>query len=272
MHRWRVGSVDVVRIEDDDFTLPSERTVPAWAIPEIAPSEHEVPAAFSAFAIGDADRRIVVDPWLANDAVRARADAVDHVERLLGELADAGFPAEAVDTVVDTHWDGIGWNTRPSAAHASGGWVPTFPNARYLYPAAEIAAWHAGAHPPDADGLAVLDARGVLDGVPTPGEAVALSDHVWLRDAPGHAAGHHAVWIGSDGATAAIVGHLFLNIFQIGDPREANDVDAATATATRRAMLAELAERDGLLLTTLIGGAGGGRVRRDGATYRLDPA
>jgi hypothetical protein len=37
----------------------------------------------------------------------------------------------------------------------------------------------------------------------------------------------------------------------------------------RAAYLAELADRDGTLLTTLVGGPGGGRVQREGDGYLL---
>ena len=47
---------------------------------------------------------------------------------LLGEVAAVGAPAAAIDTVVLSHVDGIGWSTRPTER-------PTFPNARYLLPA-----------------------------------------------------------------------------------------------------------------------------------------
>ena len=269
MHRWVVGAVEIVRIEDDDFALPSERPAPAWAVPELAPTTDQVGIAFSAFAIADGERRIVVDPWLANEAPRALDDAAERVERLLAELARAGFPADRVDTVVNTHFDGIGWNTRPDPARPSG-WAPTFGRARSLYPRAELDAWRAGTFPPSEDGLAVLESAGVLNGVDLDrDQPVRVSDHVTLRDAPGHNPGHVAVVVESEGALAIIPGHLFLTPFQIDDPTEAADVDPATAEASRRTLLAELADRDGLLLTPLLGGPGGGTVRRTGDGYEL---
>jgi len=265
VHRWTVGSVDIVRIEDEAFALPSDRPAPGWAVPELAPTPDEVSLAFSAFAIADGDRRIVVDPWLANDAPRAHDDAAERVERLLRELAGAGFEADQVDTVVNTHFDGIGWNTRPDAT-AAGGWAPTFPAARHLYPRAELEAWRAGTYPPGEDGLAVLDAAGVLEPVDLPH---LLSPRVTLRDAPGHNPGHLAVVVESGGDLAVIPGHLFLNPFQVADPTEAADLHPEVATASRRAVLAELADRGGLLLSPLLGGPGGGRVERCDGGFAL---
>ena len=67
VHRWKIGDVEVVRIEDDDFAVPSERPVPDWAVPHLAPDTSAYYLAFSAYGIASGSRRIVVDPWLAND-------------------------------------------------------------------------------------------------------------------------------------------------------------------------------------------------------------
>ena len=237
-------------------------------MPDFAPTPDEVGLAFSALAVADGDRLIVVDPWLANDAPRHRDDAEVHVTALLGELADAGFPTDQIDTVVNTHFDGIGWNTRPDPDHPSG-WTATFPNARYLYPRAELEAWRAGTYPPGDDGMAVLEALGVLDGVDLPHD---VSPHVGLSDAPGHNVGHLAVTVEDGRAIAIIPGHLILSPFQVSDPTEAADLDPEAATASRIAVLDRLADRGGLLLTGLLGGPGGGVVRRDGRAYALEVA
>jgi glyoxylase-like metal-dependent hydrolase (beta-lactamase superfamily II) len=265
MHRWRVGSVEIVRIEDDSFALPSDRPAPAWAVPELAPTPDEVGIAFSTFAIADGHRRIIVDPWLANDDPRGRADAAARVDRLLDELAAVGFEADQIDTVVNTHFDGIGWNTRPDDASATG-WAPTFTAARHLYPRAELEAWRAGTFPPGEDGLGVLEAAGVLDPVDPPH---TLSPHISLRDAPGHNPGHLAVVVEDGDDLAIIPGHLFLTPFQVADPSEAADLAPEVATASRRAVLAELADRDGLLLSPLLGGPGGGRIERRADGYAM---
>ncbi len=74
----------------------------------------------------------------------------------------------------------------------------------------------------------------------------------------------------SDDELAVIPGHLILNVFQLADPAEAADLDPTVASVSRRRLLVDLADRHGLLLTTLIGGPGGGRVRRDGQAFAID--
>ncbi len=63
--------------------------------------------------------------------------------RLPTAFAAAGIPLASVDLVVNTHlhWDHCGWNTRFSLDREEGSQtvVPTFPNARYLAHAGEVA-------------------------------------------------------------------------------------------------------------------------------------
>jgi glyoxylase-like metal-dependent hydrolase (beta-lactamase superfamily II) len=267
MHRWTVGDVEIVRVDDLNFSIPSDEPVPAWSIPDLAPSTHEVGIAFTALAIADGGTRIVVDPWMANDRPRAEPDAAQHAECLLGELAGAGFAPDEVDVVVNSHLDGIGWNTRPSDR----GWVPSFPNARYLYPAAEVAAIEAGEEVfgrEGRDAFAELDRAVGVERVQPP---CSLTESVTLVDAPGHNWGHLAVRIEREGDLAIYPGHLFLTPWDIDDPTRGDEGNPQIdiAIATRRTILDELATRGGRLLTTLLGGSGSGVVERTEAGYRL---
>lgn len=269
MRRWQVGEVTIVRIESAELTLPSDRPLPDWAVPHLVPARDTTAIAFSAFGVVDGDRRIVVDPWLADDAPRAAPDAADRVDGLLDELARAGLPAGDVDVVVNTHLDGIGWNTRPGLD----GWVPTFPNARYLYPQAELAAVERGVDVLGGAELAPLLDAGVVDPIDlADGEPLAVSDHVALHAAPGHNFGHVAVHVDDGDATAVIPGHLFLDLFSVDDPSPLPG-DGPEAPATRRRILEHLASaRPGLLLSPFFGLDGTGRVARTAAGgYQLTP-
>jgi glyoxylase-like metal-dependent hydrolase (beta-lactamase superfamily II) len=267
MHRWKVGGAEIVRVEDSSFALPTDAAVAEWMVPHFAPSRTEIGIAFSALAIAVDGLRVVVDPWLADDSPRERPDADAHIERLLGELAAAGFAADDVDLVVNTHLDGIGWNTRPDGR---GGWRPTFPNARYLYPDQELAAVAAGEELYGHEGLAALRRAGVLEAT---SHDRRLAEHLALVDAPGHNPGHVAVRVdGAGGELAIIPGHLVLSPLHVHDPGfDIGEVDLALASATRRRLFDELAEREGLLLTSMLGGSGGGRLSQEAASYRLDP-
>lgn len=250
-----------MRIEDDDFAVPSERPVPSWAVPDLAPDRSAYFVAFSAFGIASGSRMIVVDPWLANDFPRTLPDAAERAERLLGELADVGFDPEDVDTVINTHIDGVGWNTRPDGD----GWEPSFPNARHLYHRAEHDAYVRGERQfADVDLSPLFDAE-LVDPVDPP---FAVADGVSVVDRPGENFGHMAVQLDSGTELAMIPGHLFLTVFGVSDPTP-GDEEREDAVVSRARVLAELADRQGLLLSPLFGGAGGGRVERTADGYRL---
>jgi glyoxylase-like metal-dependent hydrolase (beta-lactamase superfamily II) len=93
-------------------------------------------------------------------------------------------------------------------------------------------------------------------------------------DAPGHNAGHLAVRIESDDSLAIYAGHLFLTPFQLQALESLDDPETlrATAARTREVVLRELADRDGVLLTTLLGGSGGGTVFVSDDGYALRPS
>jgi glyoxylase-like metal-dependent hydrolase (beta-lactamase superfamily II) len=271
--RWTVGEVEVVRVDASNFLLPTTDLLPGWAVPAFTPSVDQVPLAFGALAVRSGPHRIVVDPWIVDDGPRAGADPVGAVDRQLAALAEAAFGADEVDVVVGSHIDGTGWHTRPSPGPEAGetagemSWEPTFPRARYRFPAGELAAVAHGVEINGAEGLAPLHTAAVIDGVALPHR---IDEAVTLVDAPGHNWGHAAVRIESGGDLALYPGHLVLSLLQVDDPDlDLGDSDLAVARTTRRRLLDELADRRGLLLTTLVGGPGGGRVERHGAGFRL---
>jgi len=256
-----VGDTTVVRVVDLELALPSDRPVPAWCVPAFAPPGGGVLLAFSAWAFEVDGAVVVVDPWLANDGPREGPDAAETADRLLGALADAGFDPDRVDVVVNTHLDGVGWNTRP-AGGGEGGWVPSFPNARYLWSATQLAIHR------DDERLRPLRDAGMVDAVEPPVEPVA---GLTLEDGPGHEAGHLVARLRSAGDEAVLAGHLFISPLQVADPTIDLDEDPVVAAATRTTLLTGLAERGGLLLADLLGGPGGGRVRPDGpGSWRLE--
>ncbi len=127
---------------------------------------------------------------------------------LLDELRAAGVAPDDVDVVINTHLhaDHCGWNTRKDAA---GGYVPTFPRARYLIQRSE---WDAATHPNErtratylAENMAPLEASGqleLLDG------ELRVTDEVTIVPTPGHTQGHASVVLASGGEKAIYLGDM----------------------------------------------------------------
>ena len=231
------------------------------------------------FVIESDGRRIVVDTCVGNDKVRQSPAWHMLSGPFLRDLAAAGFPPESIDTVLCTHLhvDHVGWNTR----RVDGRWVPTFPNARYLFARTEWDHWsgearaRAAAGRPDVElddilgdsVRPILDA-GLADLVDTDHR---LTDAVRLEPTPGHTPGHVSVRIDSDGERAVITGDLMHHPIQCSEPDRAVlfDTDAELARATRRRFLACCAQDRSLVLGTHFAHPTAGRVVAAGEAWRL---
>ena len=98
------------------------------------------------YVVRTAHHAILIDTCVGNHKERANRPlwhrkTDDTYMRALGAL---GLAPEAIDFVLCTHLhsDHVGWNTRL----VDGRWVPTFPNARYVFTKKELEAWERG-HP-----------------------------------------------------------------------------------------------------------------------------
>jgi glyoxylase-like metal-dependent hydrolase (beta-lactamase superfamily II) len=173
------------------------------------------------------------------------------------------------------HADHVGWNTRLE----NGRWVPTFPNARYVFSKKELEAWrdigHAGfsRSPLEDSVLPVLEAgRAELVA-----NDFALGDHIRLEPTPGHTPDHVAVAIASNGASAVMCGDLMHSPVQCLHPEWVPwpDWDPALAAQTRRAFLERYCDTPTLVCTAHFPLPSAGRVVRAGNAFRFvydDPA
>lgn len=214
--------------------------------------------------------RIAVDTCVGNDKTRANPGWHNLQLPFLTDLEAAGFPAESIDAVVCTHLhvDHVGWNT----SLVDGRWVPTFPNARYLFSKPEFEYWQATAQGDDdifADSVAPVADAGRADLVPVDHR---LDNGVRFDSTPGHTPGHVSVVIESEGQQAVITGDMIHTPIQIADVDLSSsfDYDQQAAAATRRSFLSRYND-DTLVIGTHWGGAGAGRIRTDGDQWRLEP-
>ncbi|MDB5372981.1 MAG: fold metallo-hydrolase, partial [Belnapia sp.] len=110
-------------------------------------------------------------------------------------LAATGYSVADIDYVMCTHLhvDHVGWNTRLE----NGRWVPTFPNARYIFGEKELAHWQAEHEKTPnqilVDSVLPIVAAGQADLMRSDS---ALNDHVRLTPTPGHTPDHFAVELG----------------------------------------------------------------------------
>lgn len=282
---WQIGDVTVTRIvETPSIVSPQSLMYPkeagdliaphrAWLHPGFMSPDGQMMIAWQCFVVETPTRRIMVDTCIGNDRVRF-FDIFNHMQNaFLEDLAVAGYPPESIDTVMCTHlhYDHVGWNTRL----VDGAWVPTFPNARYLFGRVEwqeiqeLAAagdWHAD-HVPDAV-QPIVDA-GLADFVETDHR---LCNEVRFEPSPGHTAGHASVRISSQGHEAVITGDLMHHPVQcaIWHKHSAFDHHKDEACATRKSFLQRYEGGKALVLGTHFPDPTAGYVVRHEDTWRFD--
>jgi glyoxylase-like metal-dependent hydrolase (beta-lactamase superfamily II) len=278
--KWKIGDVTITKVTElevaskatwilPDLTAENLATLP-WCRPHFATPDGQVVMSIHALAIESQGRRILVDTCVGNDKTLNLPNWSKRQGPFLSDLAAAGFAADSIDTVLCTHLhvDHVGWNTKLE----NGRWVPTFPNARYLWNRAEYEHWSKTEQSDYGDVvqesvLPVYEA-GKVDLV-TPDHGV--TDEVRLEPTHGHTPGHVSVHVSSRGEEAVITGDLMHHPAQCARPdwRSSADSDGEQAERTRRDFLARYADRPVLIIGTHFATPTAGKIVRDGKTYRF---
>src|SRR3954464_13730550 len=193
-------------------------------------------------------------------------------QRYLGAFRAAGLSFDKIDYVFCTHLhiDHCGWNT----VLRNGRWVPTFPNAKYVFHKREYAAWEQatqqGMNPPGDvwrfNCLPIVEAGQAL----LVDDDYALDDTIWLTPTPGHAPCHCCVNIRSGGQRAVVTGDLFHHALQVREPQWSTifDWDPQQGIASRRKFFGEVAGSGIFMLPIHFPHPTVGRIEVDGERFR----
>jgi glyoxylase-like metal-dependent hydrolase (beta-lactamase superfamily II) len=228
---------------------------------------------FQSYVVKTPHHTILVDSCIGNDKPRPLRPKwnmkTDDV--YICALAAAGFSVTDIDFVMCTHLhvDHVGWNTRLE----NGRWVPTFPNARYVFGKQEFDYWteqHAKAAVP-AFGDSVLP---VVEA--SKAEIVdndyAIGDHTRILPTPGHTPGHVAFTFGRGKDDAVFCGDLMHTPLQTRYPELSVkfDVDQTQAAVTRRAFLERYCDTETLCCTAHFPSPSTGKIRRLGNGFSCE--
>ncbi|MFD7461377.1 MULTISPECIES: MBL fold metallo-hydrolase [unclassified Streptomyces] len=292
VQRFVLGDVEIVRVVEWQAPFAPARDLVPDCEPEVwrrhrdllapdhwDPDGDRAVAALQTWVIRSGGLTVLVDTGVG--AGRERPGNPEFHQRqgdLPGRLARAGVRPEDVDVVVNTHLhaDHVGWNTRD----ADGAWVPAFPRARYLIPAADDA--HFGPAGGYGGGVRVDDRLVYEDSVAPvhrAGQAVLWEDEhrvdasLTLEAAPGHTPGSAVLRLASRGERAVFVGDLLHSPVQILRPDCSSCfcLDPQRAAASRRRVLERAADEGELVIPAHFAGAGVAEVRREGAGLMLAP-
>lgn len=283
----KIGNVTIDRVEEQQL----RQVPPEWLFPKFAEAGFEeargrltsadleeggqqLVLSIHTWVVRTPNHLILVDTGSGNDKERPRNPSFHHQAiPFLERLAEAGVKPEEVDYVINTHLhvDHSGWNT----VLRDGKWVPTFPNARYLFPRKEQQYWSSEAIRDDTahtefvyhDSILPIIEAGLVDYIEP--EGGAFLDVFEFVPTPGHSTGHISIKINSAGEQAVIAGDLMHHPTQVYRP-EWNTVFcefAEDAIASRQKMLEFCAESGARYFSIHFPGSGCGHISRDGQGF-----
>jgi len=250
----------------------------SWLEPTfLDPATGKVILCVQSYVVRTPHHTILIDSCVGNHKPRPNYDFWDNLASDTYErnLAATGLGVGDIDYVMCTHLhtDHVGWNTRLE----NGRWVPTFPNAKYVFADRELASWTARqAEDPDS---CPWIADSVLPIVAANRAEPVRSDHrfddlVGLVPTPGHTIDHFSVHVGKPGLDAFITGDMVHSPLQARFPEIGmrSDYDSALAGRTRRSIFGRFCDTSTLICTAHFPSPSIGRVRRwdDGFKIAMD--
>jgi glyoxylase-like metal-dependent hydrolase (beta-lactamase superfamily II) len=283
--KFEVGDLTIHRVIEEETTfLPALELLPALTPELLAENRAWMRKAgamdasdvlilcFQSYIVKTPHHTILVDSCLGNDKPRPRPQwNMKTGDTYLRALAASGFSVGDIDFVMCTHLhtDHVGWNTRLEGDR----WVPTFPNARYVFAETEFAYWneqHAKTPvPPFGDSVLPIVEANKADIVRND---FVIGDHVRILPTPGHTPGHVAFTFGRGRDDAVISGDLMHSPLQTRYPGMSVkfDVDQAAAATTRRSFLERYCDTDTLCCTAHFPSPSTGRIRRWGNGFSCE--
>lgn len=238
-----------------------------WLVPYWADKGGKLNAVVQSFLVKTPDKNILVDTCNGNDKQRPTMPEWSNLQiDFLQKLSDYGVNERQIDIVVCTHMhlDHVGWNTRL----VDGKWIPTFPNAKYLFAKKEYEYWFSDpAREVDDDKFAFNDSvRPIFESglAILVEENYRIDDNIRLVPTPGHTPCHVSVEIKSQDQKAIISGDFLHHPCQIpnSDWYTDADTDSEKATLTRKKMLKKLVNTDTILVGSHFAKPAWGKIRR----------
>jgi glyoxylase-like metal-dependent hydrolase (beta-lactamase superfamily II) len=273
--KWNIGSVEIHRIEEQlgIGSFPPERYFASydadlmrqhldWLVPNhFLPDQNAIITSVHSWLIRTGTRNILIDCCSGNHKNRYWWPRFHELDTpYLERLGRAGVRPEEIDVVLCTHLhaDHIGWNTMLR----DGRWVPTFPNAKYLFSREEDRFWdpERNRDAPEDPHRTIAYRDSVLP-VVAAGQAVlvddghAIDESMLVEAAPGHTPGHVIMKLSIESGRALFCGDVMHHPIQVYAPDWNTQFcmlpDAAKAS--RRRVLEYCAEHRALLFPTHFG-------------------
>lgn len=290
--QWQIGNLTVTRIEEmigpmfdpvrffpdyDPAVFEQHRD---WLYPDhVEEATGRIIASMHSWLVETPHHKILIDTCIGNDKQRMPYKNWHQMNTpWLQNLKQAGVSPEDIDYVMCTHLhvDHVGWNTRLD----NGQWVPTFPNARYIFSKDEFDFWKHERETQAEETFAQVNNQTFDDSVLpimhladlVEGETELIADLLRICPAPGHTPGSIAIELSDSGSLGVFTGDIFHHPIQVALP-EWNSAFCEMpeqARATRRNILNRCCDAHALVLPAHFGGGFAGHIRESGKGFRID--
>ena len=286
---FKVGDANITRVEETflacypllkifpDFTDAHMAMHEHWLAPNhYEPETGQIMMSVHSWLLQVGGKKILIDGCCGNNKLKPGRPFWNMLnEPYLERLAAAGARPDEIDIVMCTHLhhDHVGWNTMQKG----GKWVPTFPNARYVF------------SKPDVDYFSAIDA----DPKEGPAElgtfrecvvpileygkadlvdcgAYRLNDFIEIDSAPGHSPGHVFFKLESKGERGVFIGDVWHHLLQVYEPdwNFPKNSDPTEARVSRRKVLDYCAATGALVMPGHVGAPFAGRIEVAANGYR----
>jgi glyoxylase-like metal-dependent hydrolase (beta-lactamase superfamily II) len=290
---WQIGNAKVTRIIEMETIGGQEWIMPKatrdvaksveWMRPHFADEKGRMKFAIQLMVVDAPGVRIAIDTCVGNDKKRPLPNWDMRTGPFLEHLRMAGIAPESVTHVYCTHLhtDHIGWNTMKIGDK----WVPTFPNAKYLFGRKEFEFWTQGGRSGETGNEHGIEDElydSILPIVDAGLQELVEFDHVifddregtkiYIRPTLGHTPGHTSLMIESLGRKALVTGDCFHHPIQFTEPVVGSraDTNSAQAVQTREDLMREFCGTSTLVFGTHFARPTCGTVVPYKKNYRLD--
>ena len=274
--KWQIGDVEIIQIVEMDGGKLIQSSIPKatpenikkinWLYPNFADENGRLKALVQSFLVKSNGKDILVDTCNGNGKNRPTCPDWGNLNTGFLKRLNKAEVSE-IDIIVCTHlhFDHVGWNTKLE----NGVFVPTFPNAKYIFAEEEYKYWQSKPEKEVDD-----DKFGFDDSVsPIVNANLAqfvksdykIDKNLSLVSTPGHTPGHVSVMIESQGKKAIVSGDFMHHPCQFAHPEWTMGADTLPRKTleTRQKMLAMLADSQTLFIGTHFSNPVAGYVVRE---------
>ena len=231
---------------------------------------------FHSFLIQTTKYNILVDTCCGNKKERpTRPFWHQRNGPFLNNLAKIGLAPSDIDFVLCTHLhaDHVGWNTQL----VNGKWVPTFPNAQYLFTQKEFKYWQEEDQNNPIEPIMYGSYNDSVLPVIKSGQALLvesnhqIDDGVQLEPAYGHTPGNIIVNVTNDGDQAILCGDVIHHPIQLLKPMWSTNFcfDPDLSRQTRLNLLNRCSDTHTAILPAHFHSPDYGHIERNGDTFHL---